>query len=214
MKKEIMSDLKSLLNSVDRTGKGVWVQASTLGALEALLEFLRTSEIPVRPIQYRFRRKLMMLRSPASISAPFTRRTLYERQQCWRELQNTLSAFVSTSKLTRMLQSSQKKSASKSSQVCSSWSARQLDSNERPAEIIYHLFDQFKAHMAAVWEAKQKDSVGQAVFPCRLKTLACFAKRDPSTCCIVTLTIFLISSVAVLLGCDVRPARMPLQLVV
>lgn len=47
LKQEVMNDLKSLLNSVDRSGKGVWVQASTLGALEALLDFLKSSKIPV-----------------------------------------------------------------------------------------------------------------------------------------------------------------------
>ncbi|OMJ18052.1 Eukaryotic translation initiation factor 5B, partial [Smittium culicis] len=44
---EIMSDLISLQDNIDKSGKGVWVQASTLGSLEALLEFLRTSKIPV-----------------------------------------------------------------------------------------------------------------------------------------------------------------------
>lgn len=43
-----MSDLTDLMNSVDKSGRGVCVQASTLGSLEALLEFLRTSKIPVR----------------------------------------------------------------------------------------------------------------------------------------------------------------------
>ncbi|KAG0166588.1 hypothetical protein DFQ28_009957 [Apophysomyces sp. BC1034] len=47
LKEEVMSDLTNLMGSVDRQGHGVWVQASTLGALEALLEFLRTSNIPV-----------------------------------------------------------------------------------------------------------------------------------------------------------------------
>ncbi|KAF7722284.1 hypothetical protein EC973_003468 [Apophysomyces ossiformis] len=47
LKEEVMSDLTNLMGSVDRQGHGVWVQASTLGALEALLEFLRTSKIPV-----------------------------------------------------------------------------------------------------------------------------------------------------------------------
>ena len=50
MKQDIMSDLVNLLGSVDRTGRGVYVQASTLGSLEALLDFLKTSEIPVSGI--------------------------------------------------------------------------------------------------------------------------------------------------------------------
>ncbi|KAI8081353.1 P-loop containing nucleoside triphosphate hydrolase protein [Halteromyces radiatus] len=50
LKEEVMSDLTNLMSTIDRTGHGVWVQASTLGALEALLEFLRTSKIPVAGI--------------------------------------------------------------------------------------------------------------------------------------------------------------------
>ncbi|KAI8342798.1 hypothetical protein BC941DRAFT_344964 [Chlamydoabsidia padenii] len=50
LKEEVMSDLTNLMSNIDRTGHGVWVQASTLGALEALLEFLRTSKIPVAGI--------------------------------------------------------------------------------------------------------------------------------------------------------------------
>lgn len=48
LREDIMSDLTDLMNSVDKSGRGVCVQASTLGSLEALLEFLRTSKIPVR----------------------------------------------------------------------------------------------------------------------------------------------------------------------
>ncbi|KAG0005605.1 hypothetical protein BGZ79_003516 [Entomortierella chlamydospora] len=47
---EVMSDLKTLLTSIDKSGHGVCVQASTLGSLEALLEFLRVSKIPVSGI--------------------------------------------------------------------------------------------------------------------------------------------------------------------
>lgn len=54
------------------------------------------------------------------------------------------------------------------------WSLHQL-----LADIIYHLFDAFVAHNKAVLEAKQRDSAAVAIWPCRLKTLACFAKRDP-----------------------------------
>lgn len=47
IKDEIIGDLDEILNKVDRRNRGVYVQASTLGSLEALLEFLRESKIPV-----------------------------------------------------------------------------------------------------------------------------------------------------------------------
>ena len=39
--------LRDTLQSIKLSDRGVYVQASTLGSLEALLEFLRTSKIPV-----------------------------------------------------------------------------------------------------------------------------------------------------------------------
>lgn len=47
---DVMDDLTGLLDSVDTTGKGVVVQASTLGSLEALLDFLKDMKIPVMSI--------------------------------------------------------------------------------------------------------------------------------------------------------------------
>lgn len=43
----INKELKSVLRSIKLSEHGVFVQASTLGSLEALLEFLKTSKIPV-----------------------------------------------------------------------------------------------------------------------------------------------------------------------
>lgn len=42
-----MRELRQTLSSIKLEEKGVYVQASTLGSLEALLEFLRTSKVPV-----------------------------------------------------------------------------------------------------------------------------------------------------------------------
>ncbi|XP_035912424.1 eukaryotic translation initiation factor 5B [Anopheles stephensi] len=47
----VARDLKSALNSIKLSDRGVYVQASTLGSLEALLEFLRTSKIPYSGIR-------------------------------------------------------------------------------------------------------------------------------------------------------------------
>ena len=50
LEEEVMSDIENLLGKVSKTGRGVSVQASTLGSLEALLEFLKVSKIPVANI--------------------------------------------------------------------------------------------------------------------------------------------------------------------
>jgi translation initiation factor 5B len=47
-KNEIQNILKTALTSIKLKENGVHVQASTLGSLEALLEFLKTSNLPVR----------------------------------------------------------------------------------------------------------------------------------------------------------------------
>lgn len=47
LEEDVMSDLDNLMSKITKTGRGVTVQASTLGSLEALLEFLKVSKIPV-----------------------------------------------------------------------------------------------------------------------------------------------------------------------
>ncbi|PSK36126.1 translation initiation factor aIF-2 [Elsinoe australis] len=47
---DVMGDLENLLSRISKSGRGVTVQASTLGSLEALLEFLKQMKIPVSNI--------------------------------------------------------------------------------------------------------------------------------------------------------------------
>lgn len=47
LQEELSVALKEVLGSIRLVERGVFVQASTLGSMEALLEFLRTSKIPV-----------------------------------------------------------------------------------------------------------------------------------------------------------------------
>ncbi|XP_045488217.1 eukaryotic translation initiation factor 5B isoform X2 [Pieris rapae] len=51
LKEEVAKELKTALSSIKLSERGVYVQASTLGSLEALLEFLRTSKIPYSAIR-------------------------------------------------------------------------------------------------------------------------------------------------------------------
>lgn len=70
-------ELKSALSHIKLSGEGVYVQASTLGSLEALLDFLRSSKIPVSTIvlflyrfivQYYFMNKMVLLFYPFTMS--------------------------------------------------------------------------------------------------------------------------------------------------
>ena len=47
LEEAVMQDVADVMGNVGTTGRGVCVQASTLGSLEALMEFLRESKIPV-----------------------------------------------------------------------------------------------------------------------------------------------------------------------
>ncbi|XP_063222722.1 eukaryotic translation initiation factor 5B [Bacillus rossius redtenbacheri] len=51
LRSEVGRELKSALGNIKLQERGVYVQASTLGSLEALLEFLRTSKIPYSNIR-------------------------------------------------------------------------------------------------------------------------------------------------------------------
>ncbi|KAF8554092.1 hypothetical protein OG21DRAFT_1522679 [Imleria badia] len=144
---EIMSDLTSLLNSIDKSGRGVSVQASTLGSLEALLDFLKASKIPVSGINIGPVHKKDIMRTA----------TMLERAK---ELAVVLAFDVPVDKDAERL-------------------AEEMGVKIFKADIIYHLFDAFTAYNNEIVEAKRRDAAPQAVWPCRLKAIAAFCKRDP-----------------------------------
>ncbi|GEM08221.1 translation initiation factor 5B [Rhodotorula toruloides] len=156
LREEVMSDLTNLLNSVDTSGRGVFVQASTLGSLEALLEFLKSDavKIPVAGINIGPVHKKDVMRCA----------TMLERAP---ELAVILCFDVAVDKDAER-------------------QAEELGVKIFKADIIYHLFDQFMVYKRGVEEKKEAEAAGKAVFPCRLKILACFAQRDP-----------------IILGCDI-----------
>ncbi|GLB33308.1 putative translation-initiation factor 2 [Lyophyllum shimeji] len=147
LKEEVMSDLTSLLNSIDKSGRGVCVQASTLGSLEALLDFLKSSKIPVSGINIGPVHKRDVMRAA----------TMLEKAK---ELACILCFDVPVDREAEHL-------------------AEEMGIRLFKADIIYHLFDAFKAYNDEITEAKRRDAAPKAVWPCRLKIIAVFAKRDP-----------------------------------
>lgn len=152
LKDEAMADMSHILGSVDKSGEGVCVQASTLGSLEALLEFLKSPavQIPVSGINIGPIHKKDVMRASVML----------ERKR--KEFAVILAFDVKVEKDAVAM-------------------AEELGVKIFTADIIYHLFDQFVSYMAKVKEEKRKAAEFDAVFPCILKILpnCVFNKKDP-----------------------------------
>jgi translation initiation factor 5B len=144
---EVMGDLAQLLNKVSKDSRGVSVQASTLGALEALLEFLKSSKIPVANISIGpvYKRDVMMAG------------TMLEKAKQYAVM---LCFDVKVDKEAQAY-------------------ADEVGVKVFTADIIYHLFDDFTKHMAALAEQKKEENKLLAVFPCVLAPVKVFNKKDP-----------------------------------
>ncbi|KAI9334998.1 hypothetical protein DFJ73DRAFT_852260 [Zopfochytrium polystomum] len=146
---EIMSDFHAIEEDYITRGRGVCVQASTLGSLEALLSFLKSSKIPVSGYNLGPIHKKDIIRTGIML----------ERH---RELALLLAFDVPIDRDAQEL-------------------ADEMGIKVFKADIIYHLFDQFTAHMAALEEQRRRDQAPQAVFPCILRIIPgmVFNKRSP-----------------------------------
>ncbi|KAL1305338.1 hypothetical protein AAFC00_002236 [Neodothiora populina] len=144
---EVMGDLENLLSRISTTGRGVTVQASTLGSLEALLEFLKQMKIPVANISI----------GPVHKRDVITASTMLEKAK---EYAIMLCFDVKVDKEAQQY-------------------ANDVGVKIFTAEIIYHLFDDFSKHMAALKEQRKEESKMLAVFPCVLRPISVFNKTDP-----------------------------------
>lgn len=146
-----MQDMNSVMSRIDKSGEGVCVQASTLGSLEALLEFLKSPavNIPVSGISI----------GPVHKKDVMKASVMLERKK---EYATILAFDVKVTPEAREL-------------------AEEVGVKIFIADIIYHLFDQFKAYIDALKEEKKKESAEEAVFPCILKIMpnCIFNKKDP-----------------------------------
>ncbi|KAL3819939.1 hypothetical protein ACJIZ3_005844 [Penstemon smallii] len=139
IKDSAMEDMKSVRSRIDRSGVGVYVQASTLGSLEALLVFLESPavRIPVSGTSI----------GPVHKKDVMKASVMLEKNNEY----GTILAFdVKVAPEAREL-------------------ADELGVRIFSADIIYHLFDQFKAYVDNLKEEKKKDAADKAVFPCVLK---------------------------------------------
>ncbi|KAJ4335672.1 eukaryotic translation initiation factor 5B [Didymella glomerata] len=144
---EVMGDLEHLLSNVSKSGRGVSVQASTLGSLEALLEFLRVSKIPVSTISIGPVYRKDVLRAGVMLEKA-------------KEFAVMLCFDVKVDKEAKAY-------------------AEEIGVKIFEADIIYHLFDKFTAHMKQLEEQRKEESKMLAVFPCVLRPVAVFNKTGP-----------------------------------
>uniref|UniRef100_A0A803L242 Eukaryotic translation initiation factor 5B n=1 Tax=Chenopodium quinoa TaxID=63459 RepID=A0A803L242_CHEQI len=151
IKRSAMEDMESVLNRIEKTGEGVCVQASTLGSLEALLEFLKSPavNIPVSGISIGPVHKKDVMRASVMLEKK-------------KEYATILAFDV---KVTTEVEEF----------------AEDTGVKIFKADIIYHLFDQFKAYIDGIKEEKKKEAAEEAVFPCVLKIMrdCVFNKKDP-----------------------------------
>ncbi|KAG2319615.1 hypothetical protein Bca4012_054139 [Brassica carinata] len=140
-KKTAMEDMKSIMSWVDKSGEGVYVQASTLGSLEALLEFLKSPDvkIPVSGIGL----------GPVHKKDIMKAGVMLEKKK---EYATILAFDVKITTEAREL-------------------ADSMGVKIFCADIIYHLFDQFKGYVKDVRDEERKETASEVVFPCVLKIL-------------------------------------------
>lgn len=153
IKAEVMSDLTSLRKKLSVDKLGVMVQASTLGALEALLQFLREDTQPPIPV------------SAVGIGAIHKRdvtKISIMNEKGKSEYATILAFDVDISPEART-------------------HAQEMGVRIFTAEIIYHLFDQFTRFMENLREQRRQEAAAVAVFPSIIKILPqhVFNQKDP-----------------------------------
>jgi translation initiation factor 5B len=153
IKEEVQSDLSKVMKSLQTDQKGVMVHASTLGALEALLQFLREECKPPIPVTFV---------NIGPIHKKDVMRASIMHEKKLPEYATILAFDVPIDAEAREM-------------------AEELNVRIFTAEIIYHLFDQFTAYMKGLYEAKKAEAQAVVVFPCVLKILPqhIFNKKDP-----------------------------------
>mmetsp|Transcript_7232 Transcript_7232/g.11613 ORF Transcript_7232/g.11613 Transcript_7232/m.11613 type:complete len:433 (+) Transcript_7232:185-1483(+) len=152
IKEEVMKDM-SVMSSLKMDPQGVMVQASTLGALEALLEFLRNECNPPIPVANA---------GIGPIHKKDVMRASIMLEKGKKEYATILAFDVSIDREAREM-------------------ADEYGVQVFTADIIYHLFDQFTKYMDQIMETRRQEALSVAVFPVVFNILPnhIFNKKDP-----------------------------------
>lgn len=154
LKEEVMEDFEAVMKGFKKDSVGVMVQASTLGSLEALLEYLRTHDPPV-PV--------------ANVGiGPLHKKDIVSASIMLEHRKEYATILAFDVKVTPEARAA----------------AEDLGVTIFTADIIYHLTDQFEAYMKRSLAAKQAATAADAVFPavCRIIQQHVYNKRDPIVC--------------------------------
>jgi len=150
---DVMEDVQSDISALETDERGVIVHASTLGALEALLQFLRRECDPPIPVSH------------------FNIGPIHKKDVMRANIMNdrNMPEFATILAFDTTVDAEAREMAE--------------ESNVRifSAEIIYHLFDQFTNFMNGLRELRKQEAQDVVVFPCVLKILPqhIFNKKDP-----------------------------------
>lgn len=152
-KAQIADDLVDIMDKyVDKTAHGVCVQASTIGSLEALLEFLKSMKIPVTSINIGPVHRKDILKAMKSLQG----------EHVFKEFATILAFDV------KVMPDAQTFADENGITIFT-------------ANIIYHLFDQFEAHLKKCRDERKQEDGAKAVFPCILEIVKgnVFHVKDP-----------------------------------
>jgi translation initiation factor 5B len=153
VKEDVQQDLSQIMKALETDAKGVMVHASTLGALEALIQFLRHECKPAIPVAH------------VAIGTIFKKdimRAAMMNERGMPEFATILAFDV---------------------RVDTDAAEMAEKDNVRifTADIIYHLFDQFSAYMRGITEARRAAAEEVVQFPCIVKIFQqhIFNKKSP-----------------------------------
>ena len=151
LRNECAKRFGAAMKSIKCSEKGVYVQASTLGSLEALLEYLKESKIPYSGVRIGPVVKKDVMKASAMLeSSPDHAVILAFDVKVERDAQEMADSYKPPVRIFT-------------------------------AEIIYHLTDQFTAYQNELKQKKKDQFKHLAVFPCKLRILPqfIFNARDP-----------------------------------